>query len=253
MKSMQNLNQQQGFGELHTAFLAGRVAEYVGAGDLISHIIALAESPTIVRDYESAVASVPSWQTKQFPSLWAFRSYRILLHALVRDMRPQHIVETGVLHGMTSGFILEALALNQSGTLTSIDLPSLAESGPANHDGYNDTLPAGKQPGWIIPARLHPHWNLKLGASRELLPEICAAPQPIDMFIHDSEHSYATMWFELTTAWDAMRQGGILVCDNIEANPSFFDFCRRVGRLPLVLPTPSEDRSHAPRFALIIR
>jgi len=232
---LENLNKQPSFGDLHIAFLA------------------LAQTPTIVSDYESAVISVPSWQTKAFPSLWAFRSYRILLHALIRDTQPQHVVETGVLHGMTSGFILEAMALNGAGVLTSIDLPSLAETGPANRDGYNDSLPEGKQPGWIVPSRLHKYWNLKLGSSRSILPEVCASGQAIDIFIHDSEHSYSTMWFELITAWDAMRQGGILICDNIEANTSFFDFCRRVGRMPLVLPTPSEDRFHAPRFALIIR
>jgi hypothetical protein len=168
-------------------------------------------------------------------------------------MQPRHVVETGVLHGMTSGFILEALAINGTGTLSSIDLPSPAESGPANTDGYSDCLPVEKQPGWIVPSRLHGHWNLKLGSSRSVLPAICAAGQPIDMFIHDSEHSYSTMWYELTTAWDAMREGGILVCDNIEANTAFFDFCRRVGRIPLVLPAPSEDRFYASRFALIVR
>jgi hypothetical protein len=248
-----NLNQQPGFGDIHIAFLAGRVAEYVSAGDLVTHIIALAETPTIVRDYESAVSSVPEWQTKAFPSLWAFRSFRILLHALIRDIKPKHVIETGVLHGMTSGFILEAIALNGAGALTSIDLPSLAETGPANRDGYNDSLPVGKQPGWIVPPRLHKHWDLKFGSSRTVLPEVCASVESIDVFIHDSEHSYSTMWFELITAWDAMHQGGILICDNIEANTSFFDFCRRVGRIPLVLPTPSEDRFHAPRFALIVR
>ena len=250
---LSNLNQQPGFGDLHIAFLAGRVAEYVKAGDLISHIITLAEKPNIIREYESAVASVPVWQTKKFQSLWVFRSFRILLYALIRDLQPKHVVETGVLHGMTSGFILDAISLNGTGRLTSIDLPSLAETGPVNGDGYNDSLPAGKQPGWIVPLRLHEHWNLNLGSSLSILPDICGAGQVIDMFIHDSEHSYKTMWYELTTAWDAMRQGGILICDNIEANTSFFDFCRRVDRIPLVLPTPSEDRFHAPRFALIVR
>ncbi len=248
-----NLNHQQGFGNLHLAFLAGRLAEYLSAGDLIGHIIDLAENPNIIRDYESAVASVPEWQTKKFRSLWVFRSFRILLYALIRDIKPKCVVETGVLHGMTSGFILEALALEGIGTLTSIDLPSLAESGAANRDGYDDSLPPGKQPGWIVPSRLHGHWNLKLGSSRSVLPELCSAGVSIDMFIHDSEHSYSNMWFELTTAWDAMRQGGILICDNIEANTAFFDFCRRVGRMPLVLPAPTEDRFYAPRFAIIIR
>jgi hypothetical protein len=49
-----NLNPQSGFGHMHIAFLAGRVVEYVGAGNLITDIITLVQTPTIVRDYESA-------------------------------------------------------------------------------------------------------------------------------------------------------------------------------------------------------
>jgi hypothetical protein len=250
---LENLNKQPNFGDLQIAFLAGRVAEYLRSGDLIDHIISLSQTPTIVREYESAVESIPSWHTKAFPSLWVFRSYRILLYALIRDTQAQHVVETGVLHGMTSGFILEAIALNGAGVLTSIDLPSLADTGPANRDGFNDSLPEGKQPGWIVPSRLHMYWNLKLGSSSDILPEICSSGKALDIFIHDSEHTYSTMWFELVTAWDALRDGGILICDNIDSNTSFFDFCRRVGRIPLVLPAPSEDRFHAPRFAIISR
>ena len=123
----------------------------------------------------------------------------------------------------------------------------------ANKDGYDDSLPPGKQPGWIVPKRLQKRWTLKLGSSHELLKKELETEPPLDMFIHDSEHSYDTMWFELNTAWNYLRDGGLLICDNIEANTSFFDFCRRIDKIPLVLPTPSEDRNNAPRFAIVIR
>src|SRR5262249_52393950 len=42
---------------------------------------------------------------------------------LVRQLKPQRVVETGVAHGMTSRFILEALQMNGEGRLWSIDLP----------------------------------------------------------------------------------------------------------------------------------
>jgi hypothetical protein len=44
---------------------------------------------------------------------------------LVRHLRPRKIVETGVAHGVTSRFILEALKRNGDGHLWSIDLPPL--------------------------------------------------------------------------------------------------------------------------------
>src|SRR5262249_49777852 len=44
---------------------------------------------------------------------------------LTRHLRPRHVVETGVLHGVTSRFILEALERNGIGYLWSIDLPPM--------------------------------------------------------------------------------------------------------------------------------
>jgi hypothetical protein len=44
---------------------------------------------------------------------------------LVRHLRPVNVVETGVAHGMTSRFILEALGRIGAGKLWSIDLPPL--------------------------------------------------------------------------------------------------------------------------------
>lgn len=251
--TLRNANESKGHGGYQIAYLLGRIAEYTGSGDLIAHALEQWQDRTLISEYEAAVANVESWQTKEFGSLWAFRSFRIAMAALIRDRKSNLVVETGVLHGMTSGFLLEAMHRNGRGTLMSIDLPSYHESGPANHDGYDYTLPKGKEPGWMIPERLRSRWDLRLGASVDVLRALEGSIGDIDIFCHDSEHIYATMWQELTFAWDRLVQGGILFCDNIEANPSFFDFCRRVGRLPLVLPTPSEDMSYAPRFALIVR
>ncbi len=44
---------------------------------------------------------------------------------LMRHLRPKNVVETGVAHGVTSRFILEALKRNGDGHLWSIDLPPL--------------------------------------------------------------------------------------------------------------------------------
>jgi len=46
------------------------------------------------------------------------------LYVAVRALKPSIVVETGVGSGMSSSFILRALAMNGFGTLYSIDLPS---------------------------------------------------------------------------------------------------------------------------------
>ena len=119
---------------------------------------------------EAELASEPTWETKRFGTVWDMRLYRIGLYAIVREMRPEVFVETGVLHGLTSAFVLEALARNDDGRLLSVDLPSYAETGPANADGYGATLPPGRQPGWTVPGDLRDRWDLHLGASLERRP-----------------------------------------------------------------------------------
>ena len=244
-----NRNRLAENGDLFASFWLGRAAEYLKAGDLFAHLLELKNDRQLVTDYEEKVLYVAEWETKKFSSIWEFRSFRILLYCLVRDMGPRNVVETGVMHGMTSGFILHALDRNGMGRLNSFDLPSINPSQPSNLDGYLGGLPEGKECGWIVPDRLREYWQLHLGRSMDLLPD--SGLREVDIFIHDSEHTYDTMWKELTFAWCILNSGGVLVCDNIEANPSFFDFCRRVNRVPLVLPASNIDTIYAPRFAVI--
>lgn len=243
-----NKNSYEGFGNLYSAYLIGKCSEYCDSGDLFEYVKELIES-SIIKDYERAVQNINDWQTKSFDNIWSFRLFRILIYAIIRDTKPKLVIETGVLHGMTSGFILHAMDQNKFGELISYDLPSTNALTPANLDGYFSALPHGEKPGWIIPQALLARWKLKIGPSLDLLKN--EEIDHIDIFCHDSEHSYQTMWGELNFAWDRMRNGGLLICDNIEANPSMFDFCRKVNRLPLVLPTPNENVSYAPRFAII--
>jgi hypothetical protein len=51
----------------------------------------------------------------------------------------------------------------------------------------------------------------------------------IDIFIHDSEHSYENMMFEYITAWHYLKEGGILLSDDTNLNKAFSDFSARVG------------------------
>ena len=67
-----------------------------------------------------------------------------------------------------------------------------------------------------------------------LMAEICPPCTPytgkVDLFLHDSEHTYETMMFEFTTVWDYLVQGKPLLSDDIHWNDSFGDFCKKVNR-----------------------
>jgi predicted O-methyltransferase YrrM len=176
------------------------------------------------------------------------------LYAVVRASKPKIAIETGVLHGLTTAFLLRALEKNGHGKLISIDLPSYPVSGPSNKDGYNAVLPVGKDPGWVVSKARHgKRWDLRLQASTDVLPALGSVADELGFFLHDSDHTFETMWFEMDWAWDRLVDGGVLVCDNIEASTAFYEFARRVDRDPLVFPAPDSKVHEAPRFALLTK
>jgi predicted O-methyltransferase YrrM len=53
--------------------------------------------------------------------------------------------------------------------------------------------------------------------------------------MHDSEHSYECMSFEFATAWAALREGGVLVADDVNLNSAWAEFTEAVDREPEAL------------------
>jgi predicted O-methyltransferase YrrM len=161
------------------------------------------------------------------------------LYATVRTLRPKVAVETGVANGFSTAFLLQALAANGDGHLHSIDLPR--EVGRAYEPGtfYEGEgragIPPGSEPGWLIPAELRQRWTLVLGRSQEELPRLLQRLGSIDFFMHDSEHSFDCMWFEFGAAWPRLREGGVLVSDDVNSTEAFPRFAREQSREPLHL------------------
>ena len=186
----------------------------------------LQESTAFLLSLNQAIQNVPEFSGVQFHHVSELRLYRCLLYLFTRTFRPQVFVETGVLNGFSSAFILLAMEHNQCGTLYSIDMPPRDERIRAQGTG---ALPQGKVPGWAIPDDLRARHHLSLGDARALLPDLLEHHAPLDVFLHDSDHSYSHMMLEMSLAWSYLRPGGWLLCDNVEANASFFDFARGVG------------------------
>lgn len=138
------------------------------------------------------------------------------VYALVRLLKPGVMVETGVADGTTSAYILRAMEENGRGKLYSIDLPS-------------SRLPAGKAPGWIVPEELRKRWELRVGDAAGLLPPLLEELGEIDIFLHDSLHTYGHMLFEFRAAWPRLKAGGLLLSHDIGRNAAFFDFVSEAG------------------------
>jgi Methyltransferase domain len=241
-------------GVAQNIFHLGRFAEATGRGEFIFEALKeLLVDEELIAMVEKSVAPIDNWKTKTFDTVFDFRLYRILLYVAIRTSQPAVAIETGVLHGMTTLFMLRAMEKAGSGRLISIDLPSFADDGPSNKDGYYATLPKGKIPGWTVPQGRYANWDLRLESSRVVLPQLAKELDGIDFFLHDSEHTFSTMWFELNWAWDNLKPGGQLFCDNTEASTAFFDFSRRVNRTPLLFPAPDTQLHEPPRFGVIFK
>jgi hypothetical protein len=130
---------------------------------------------------------------------------------LVRHSKPKKVVETGVAHGVTSRFVLEALKANGEGHLWSIDLQPndahwRAQVGVAVNDGHAD------------------RWTYIQGSSRRRLPGLLSQLGQIDLFIHDSLHTERNVRFELDRAWADMGANGALLVDDVDVNWGFESF-----------------------------
>lgn len=130
---------------------------------------------------------------------------------LIRHLRPRNVVETGVLHGVTSRFILEALERNGVGHLWSIDLPPMEPV-------WQDEI------GIAVGDQFRPRWSYIKGTSKRRLPGLLSKLGQIDVFVHDSLHSEQNVRFELDRAFAAVRPGGAIVVDDIDASWGFRTF-----------------------------
>jgi predicted O-methyltransferase YrrM len=143
-----------------------------------------------------------------------------LVYALVRALRPRVVVETGVAKGITSAYILAALSDNGIGMLHSIDLPPTA-------------LVMAQLVGAAIPNNLRKQWTYYWGSARRLLPSVLRRAHPVSLFIHDSDHSYDNMRWELEQAWRVLEPGGCLVADDVNLHTAFGDMATAVGAQPV--------------------
>ena len=146
------------------------------------------------------------------------------LYILVRALKPEFFVETGVSAGESSTYILQAMHDNNFGKLYSIDLPSVFVP-----KGLTTITPEGETSGWAVPEELKDRWELIFGKSEAILPDLLKKLQNIDIFFHDSMHTYHHMMFEYTTSWDFINKNGLMLSDDIvvmngKGHSPFVDF-----------------------------
>ena len=161
-----------------------------------------------------ATATVPGPFTQEYD---VGRSSAEYLYMLVRWTRPELVVETGVARGVSSLIVLEAMDLSDAGRLVSFDVT----------DSVGQLVPHG-----------NPRWELVvLGEShrRQEFSSVVRRLGPVDIFIHDSDHTYDQQHFEFEIAKGCLKADGILLSDDVDASAAFSDFAAGSSGSPVYL------------------
>src|SRR5436190_1710121 len=162
------------------------------------------------------------------------RGLKRTLYRAARNVRhPRRLVETRRIRAEVADFP------GGDAELYSVDLPREVgrdyDPGTFYEGEGKAGIPAGSEPGWLIPPRLKERWTLILGRTQEELPPLLERVGAVDSFMHDSEHSFDCMWFEFNEAWPHLRAGGVLLSDDVNSTAAFPRFAREHGRKPVRL------------------
>lgn len=138
-------------------------------------------------------------------------------YALMRELKPKIVVETGTANGSMTSWILAALEKNGIGKLISIDIPSVKEKFTMDISvGQGDT-------GLLIPREYRHRWHYIPGDAKLYLPKVLSENE-VDVFIHDSLHTRTHMLYEYNVARTLMKPGAVILSDDILWNNAWFAF-----------------------------
>jgi predicted O-methyltransferase YrrM len=165
---------------------------------------------------------------------WVNLDDALFLYWLVRKLNPKTIVQTGVCNGLSSAFMMLALVKNGAGGhLHVIDLPPVFNSKDAAWTAkgkvYGVVIPEGKSSGWMVPDAYRNRFDVQNGDAKVLLPKMVDSVDTIDLFYHDSDHTYDHMMFEFREVKRKLRPGGLIVADDVSWNASVWDFADQYG------------------------
>lgn len=130
---------------------------------------------------------------------------RLGWYALVRAVQPDHVVETGTQLGIGSSAIAAALLENGHGRLTTIDIDQEA--------------------GFLIEEPWASVIDRHIGSSLDVLREL----RDVDMFLHDSLHTYDYETQELAAVEPNLSADAIILSDNAHDSSALSDWSERTG------------------------
>jgi hypothetical protein len=153
-----------------------------------------------------------------------------ILYGLVRALKPDYVIETGVAAGVSTSFFGAALIENGRGKLFSVELPPEVAGHRALADGSAYAWHEYGV-GWAIPDEirhdLRDRHQLILQDVRTALPSLLNELPYVDIFFHDDLHTPDHMYWEYDAVWPTLSPRGVLISD--DANHGWIKFCVERG------------------------
>jgi glycosyltransferase involved in cell wall biosynthesis/predicted O-methyltransferase YrrM len=191
--------------ELNRDQLSWFVSAVTGAeiGDVRSWMTELETDQEFHARLTERLAANPTWRINATePHL----ARRYGWYAIVRALQPDNVVETGTHLGLGSCVIAAALLRNGHGRLTTIDIDD--DSGYLIEEPWSSVI------------------DRRVGSSVDVLAKL----REVDMFLHDSLHTYEYENAELTAVEPNLKADAIVLSDNAHDSAALSHWAERAGR-----------------------
>jgi predicted O-methyltransferase YrrM len=137
---------------------------------------------------------------------------RVGWYALVRALKPAHVVETGVDKGLGTAVLAAALLRNadegRPGRITAVDI--------------------NPEAGYLVRTGA---WSRVVDlVYSDSIAALTALDRPVDIFLHDSDHSVAHERNEFTAAEPKLSASALLLTDNAAKTTVLSEYAEKTGR-----------------------
>jgi len=179
-------------------------------------------SMRIKKEFESEISAMKEINKKRTESPIYRNNYNmqyrsgLFIYNQVRNRKPSIVIETGVANGFSTRLILSAMNRNRKGTLYSTEI-------------------SGKV-GYLLDGVERGRWRLKTGKNRAVFLSAISKLEKVDVFLHDSDHSYENMMFEFENILPKMAKGSIVMSDDVNTNSAFIEFSKKCNAKPKIIP-----------------
>ncbi len=164
------------------------------------------ESESIVKYVQKSLGDEDYWQV-------SYDEIRVI-YTIVKVMNPTTIIETGMGSGVSTTAMLAAS--NDETNVISID--------PGVPYGKGD-----KEVGFLIPINLRKKHKFVKGTSKQKMKEVLSYVDKVDIFFHDSDHTYENIMLELNEVWPKLSEESIILVDNYDWTDAPIDFSKKMN------------------------